>query len=96
MMLDILKGAAVAVYAVALATLAGWLRGPMFDAVTVFGAAMLAVHLIEIPLVLHHLRRHRGSFAASIALTLLFGLLHWAPLKRAAVANGSESKSWVS
>jgi len=84
MIVAVLKGGAVAIYAVALATLAGWLRGPLAEAVAVFAGLMLVVHAIEVPFVLAHLRRHRGSLAASIALNLLFGLLHWVPLKRAA------------
>ena len=90
MMFDILKGTAVAIYAIALATLAGWLRGIAFDVVAVFSAAMIAVHAIEIPFMLRYLRRYRGPLAASIALNLLFGLLHWVPLKRVAEAT------WVS
>ncbi len=90
MLLDILKGAAIAVYAIAAVTLAGWLQGLAFDAIAIFAAAMLVVHVIEIPFVLRYLRLYRGSLAASIALNLLFGLLHWVPLKRAAEAT------WVS
>jgi uncharacterized protein YhhL (DUF1145 family) len=96
MIVDTLKGIALAVYAIALATLAGWLDGSVADAIAVFGGAILVVHVIELPFVMGHLRRHRGTLAASIALNLLFGLLHWMPLKRAAAANGSESTSWVS
>ena len=77
-------------YAIAAATLAGWLQGLTFDAIAIFGAAMLVVHAIEVPFVLPHLRRHRGSLAASIVLNLLFGLLHWVPLKRA------KESTWVS
>jgi len=46
--------------------------------------------------VLAHLRRYRGPLAVSIALNLLFGLLHWVPLKRAATVVDSEKASWVS
>jgi hypothetical protein len=90
MMFDVLKGVAVAIYAIALAALVGWLRGVAFDAVAIFAAAMLVVHAIEVPFVLRYLRRYRGSLAASIALNLLFGLLHWVPLKRA------KESTWVS
>ena len=96
MIADTLKGAALLVYAVALATLAGWLDGPAADAMAVFGGVMLAVHALEVPFVLAHLRRYRGSLAASIALNLLFGLLHWVPLKRGAARDDAKEKSWVS
>jgi len=96
MIVDFFKGVAIAVYAAALATLAGWLHGPMADAIAVFAGVMLVVHVLEVPLVIGHLHRYRGSLAASIALNLLFGLLHWVPLKRAAAVDESESKSWVS
>jgi len=91
-----LKGAAIVIYAVALATLAGWLEGSVADTVAAFGAAMLAVHVLELPFVLAHLRRYRGPLAASIALNLLFGLLHWVPLKRAAASVDPEKTSWES
>ena len=95
MIVDTLKGAALAAYVIALATLAGWLEGPVPDAVAVFSGAMLAVHAIELPFVLDRLRRYRGALATSIALNLLFGLLHWVPLKRAAAAEPEETP-WVS
>ena len=96
MIADTLKGAALVVYAIALATLAGWLDGRLPDTIAICGGAMLAVHVLELPFVFPHLRRHRGPLAVSIALTLLFGLLHWVPLKRAAAAAEPEKTSWAS
>ncbi len=96
MIADILKGTALLVYAVSLATLCGWLEGPVANAMAIFAGAMLFVHALEVPFVLAHLRRYRGSLAASIALNLLFGLLHWVPLKRGAAAVEPEETSWVS
>jgi uncharacterized protein YhhL (DUF1145 family) len=96
MIADTLKGAALLVYAVALATLAGWLEGPVATAMAMFGGAMLFVHALEVPFVLGYLRRHRGPLAVSIALNLLFGLLHWVPLKRGAAAAEPEKTPWVS
>jgi hypothetical protein len=91
-----LKGAALIVYVVALATLADWLEGPVADGIAAFGVAMFALHVLELPFVLGHLRRYRGPLAASIVLNLLFGLLHWVPLKRAAHADAAEKTSWAS
>jgi hypothetical protein len=95
MIADTLKGIALAVYAIALARLAGWLEGSAADAIAFFGGAMLAVHVIELPFVLRYLRRYPGGLVTSIALNLLFGLLHWVPLKRAAV-TGSAEAPWAS
>jgi hypothetical protein len=95
MIVDTLKGIALAVYAIALATLAGWLDGSVADAIAVFGGAMLVVHVIELPFVLRYLRRYPGALATSIALNLLFGLLHWMPLKRAARTEPAEAP-WAS
>ena len=95
MIVDALKGVALAVYVVALATLAGWLEGPVPDAIALFAGVLLAIHAIELPFVLGHLRRYRGPLAASIALNLLFGLLHWMPLRRAAAVDPGEAP-WAS
>jgi uncharacterized protein YhhL (DUF1145 family) len=91
MIVDTLKGAALLVYAVALATLAGWLEGPLATGMSLFAGVMLLVHALEVPFVLASLRRHRGPLAASIALNLLFGLLHWMPLRRAARSGSAEA-----
>ena len=96
MIADTLKGIALLVYSIALATLAGWLEGPVVEAMAIFAGVLLAVHAIEVPFVLAYLRRRRGPLAASIALNLLFGLLHWVPLKRGAGAGAPEETSWVS
>lgn len=42
--------------------------------------ALFAIHAVELLLAFGHVRRYRGALAASILLTLLFGLLHWKPL----------------
>ncbi|MFN0164491.1 MAG: DUF1145 domain-containing protein [Burkholderiales bacterium] len=42
--------------------------------------AILAIHAVELLLFFGHVRRYRGALAASILLTLLFGLFHWKPL----------------
>jgi hypothetical protein len=35
-------------------------------------------------------RKYAGSLVVSIALSLLFGLLHWMPLAKASSKNGSQ------
>ncbi|MES2152568.1 MAG: hypothetical protein V4508_22550 [Pseudomonadota bacterium] len=42
--------------------------------------ALLAAHVGELLLFFPRMRRYQGPLAVSIALTLLFGLLHWAAL----------------
>ena len=42
---------------------------------------MLVVHALEVLLLIASLRRYPGPLALSIALTMLFGVLHWLPLK---------------
>jgi len=43
---------------------------------------LLALHVLEIPIALTYIKRYKGSLLDSIALTMLFGFLHWWPLKR--------------
>lgn len=54
-----------------------------FDA-TRIALILLAIHVVELAVAFRHVRRYSGSLAASIVLTLLFGLLHWKPLADAA------------
>ena len=57
-----------------------------FDAgrwVQLAAAVLLVTHALEVPLFLRHIRRYEGPLAVSIALTVLFGFLHWLPLARA-------------
>lgn len=43
--------------------------------------ATLLAHAGELAIFLPRVRRYQGPLALSVALTMLFGLLHWAPLK---------------
>lgn len=43
---------------------------------------LLAVHLLEVPIMFRYVRRYPGSLAVSLLLTLLFGFLHWWPLRQ--------------
>ena len=75
----ILRAACIAVYLLALASLAGLLPG-MFDRTPLTAAGLLLIHLLEIVFVFKHVRLYPGPLAVSMLLTLLFGLLHWKPL----------------
>jgi uncharacterized protein YhhL (DUF1145 family) len=70
----------LAIYAFALVSLVWPLpydAGPMVQRIT---AIVLAIHVIELAVAFRHVRLYRGGLAASVVLTLLFGLLHWKPL----------------
>lgn len=86
-----LKLLCLAVYAMALARLADLLPPGSFERTPMVAAALLGIHAIEAVLMRKHVRLYRGPLAVSIALTLLFGLLHWKPLadRQARAATGS-------
>jgi hypothetical protein len=75
-----LRGLCLAVYAIALARLAGLLPPGSFERTPWIAAALLAAHAAEVGLFFRHLRLYPGPLALSVVLTLLFGLLHWKPL----------------
>ena len=81
----LLKFGCLCLYAGALAGLAGWLPPtlagfalPLRNIV----ALMLLVHVLELAPAFPYVRRYPGSLATSIVLALLFGVLHWLPLKQ--------------
>ncbi len=85
-MMKLLKLACLVNYAVALAGLLGWLPPTLAGAGSIAQVAtlvLLAIHSLEVVLVFKHVRSYPGSLAASIVLTLAFGLLHWMPLAKA-------------
>lgn len=47
-------------------------------------AVLLLAHAAELLIAFPYLKRHNGTLVDSIALALLFGLLHWLPLKQRA------------
>lgn len=57
-------------------------------AMRIVAAILLLAHALELPFVMAHVRRYRGPVALSVLLTMLFGLLHWLPLKRGGALNG--------
>ncbi len=78
----VMKIACVAVYALGLAGLLGLVHGPAASLGAIVSIALLGVHAVELLFVFKVLGRYRGGMAASIALAMLFGVLHWAPLAR--------------
>jgi len=45
-------------------------------------AILVGLHVLELAIAYQSVRRHPGPLLDSVALTLLFGFLHWLPLAR--------------
>jgi uncharacterized membrane protein (UPF0136 family) len=75
-----LRALCLLAYAMAIAKLAGLLPAGTFDRAPMVAGVLLAVHAAEVVLMFKQVRLYRGALAASVVLTLLFGLLHWKPL----------------
>ena len=76
----ILKIGCLAVYALALAGLAGLIDSQLASRMLSVAAVLLTLHVLELVFMFRHVRKYRGPLAVSVLLTLLFGLLHWKPL----------------
>jgi hypothetical protein len=83
-MFFVLKAACLAVYALALAGLAGLLPSGLAGNMQTIALVMLAAHAVELAMMFKHVKRYPGPLAISMLLTMLFGLLHWKPLADAA------------
>ena len=60
---------------------------PSVATVLQYGALLLlVVHMLEVPIAWRHIKLYQGPLAVSILFTLLFGFVHWLPLKRSAEA----------
>lgn len=80
-MINVLKAGCLAIYALALASLLFPLSGAE-TALQYAAIFLLGAHLLELLVMLKAVRRYPGSLAVSLLLTLLFGFLHWWPLRR--------------
>ena len=78
----VMKFACLVVYALGIAGLAGLSHGPLASAGEMLSILLLGVHALELLYAFRFLHRHKGSMGASVVLALLFGVLHWMPLKR--------------
>lgn len=79
---NLLRGVCLAVYGLALVGLAVELPFGLLPAAQYAALGLLAAHLLEVAVAYRSVRRYRGPLAVSVALTLLFGFLHWLPLAR--------------
>ena len=44
---------------------------------------LIAAHVLELPIAYRYLALYKGPLIDSVAMSLLFGLLHWQPLAQA-------------
>ena len=81
-MQDVVKVTGLVVYLLAgfgarVALPAGLLHG-----LQVLAAVLVVAHLLELGVFFKHVQKYPGPLVDSIALTLLFGYLHWLPLSK--------------
>lgn len=67
--------------------LAGLMPAGWFSRAPMVAGVLLVLHTLELPIALRHLRADHRPLWAGIALTLLYGVLHWKPLADAARAR---------
>jgi len=80
-MFNILKALCLAVYAVAI--LANFVAMPdwLASGVQTLAVIMLGIHVIETFFFWRYVKMWQGPLIFSIALNLLFGILHWKPMQ---------------
>jgi len=91
MIFNALKAACLGAYIMALAGIAGLITGELSIRAQNLALAMLLIHLLELVFMFKHVRLYRGPLQVSIALTLLFGVLHWRPLAREAAKASQQA-----
>lgn len=83
-MFFILKAMCLAIYALAMAGLAGLLPSGLASSMQTIALVMLMAHAVELLVMFKHVKRYPGPLAVSVLLAMLYGLLHWKPLADAA------------
>lgn len=78
-----LKASCLALYLLAIVGSFGALPDGITSALQLVAIVLLAGHVLEVLLAFGTLKRHPGPLVDSIGLTLLFGFLHWWPLRGA-------------
>jgi len=79
---NLIKGLCLAIYI--LAAVGGFLMLPagLVGGLRLAALVLLAAHALEILVAFKSIKRYPGPLIDSIALALLFGILHWKPLGR--------------
>jgi hypothetical protein len=91
MIFTVLKAACLGAYIMAFAGVAGLITGELSTRAQHLALAMLLIHVLELVVMFKHVRLYRGPLPVSIALTLLFGILHWRPLAREAAKSSQQA-----
>ncbi|MFI4999095.1 MAG: hypothetical protein ACHQK9_04370 [Reyranellales bacterium] len=76
----LLKALCLAIFASALAGVAGWLPGGLSSAMQIVAVVVLVIHALELVFAFKYVRLYRGPLFVSILLAMMFGFLHWKPL----------------
>jgi uncharacterized protein YhhL (DUF1145 family) len=79
-----LKAVCLAIYLLAILGIFVALPPGVASAVQKIAIILLAAHVLELAYAFKSVKRYPGPLIDSIALTLLFGLLHWKPLAKGA------------
>jgi hypothetical protein len=79
---SLLKGTCLVIYLLAFAGLFFELPGGLTAPVQLLALILLAAHALEVVVAFSKIKLYRGPLAVSVALTVLFGFLHWIPLAR--------------
>jgi len=77
-----LKAAILVIYLLAIVGAFGVLPAGMTSILQKAALILLAAHTLELLFAYKSVQRYSGPLVDSIALTLLFGLLHWKPLSK--------------
>jgi hypothetical protein len=80
-------------YLVALASLFFVLPMDANPVVQKLALALVAIHVVECLLAFKYVKTYAGPLWLSIVLALLFGVLHWMPLARAARQASADQAS---
>ena len=76
-----LKFCCLLTYAGGVVSTVAVLTHPLAHFLRLAAGFVLAMHALQVVFCWRQLRPYRGGMPASIVLTLLFGLLHWVPMR---------------
>jgi uncharacterized protein YhhL (DUF1145 family) len=79
---NIVKTSCLAIYLLAAIGAYGVLPAGVASAIQLVAVVLVAAHALELLVAFKAVKRHPGPLVDSIALTLLFGFLHWLPLRK--------------
>ncbi len=79
---NVLKASCLAIYLLAIVATAGALPDAVASFLQLVAVLLLAGHVLELLFAYSAVKRHPGPLVDSIGLTLLFGFLHWLPLRK--------------